>query len=65
MTLRILDLAEADLLRGFRFYERKSQGVGWLDTLSAEIESNAYCPLPLLTSTLTHALECLMAVGYS
>ncbi len=41
MRLRILDLAEADLLRGFRFYERKSRGVGWyfLDTLSAEIES--------------------------
>ncbi len=41
MKLRILDLAEADLLRGFRFYERKSRGVGWyfLDTLSAEIES--------------------------
>ena len=41
MTLRILDLAEADLLRGFRFYERKSRGVGWyfLDCLSSEIES--------------------------
>ena len=41
MRLRILDLAEADLLRGFRFYERKSRGVGWyfLDSLSAEIES--------------------------
>lgn len=25
MTLRILDLAEADLLRGFRIYERKSR----------------------------------------
>jgi hypothetical protein len=33
--------AEADLLRGFRFYERKSRGVGWyfLDSLYAEIES--------------------------
>jgi hypothetical protein len=41
MKLWILDLAEADLLRGFRFYERKSRGVGWyfLDSLSAEIES--------------------------
>jgi len=41
MRLRILDLAEADMLRGFRFYERKSRGVGWyfLDSLSAEIES--------------------------
>jgi len=29
MKLRILDLAEADLLQGFRFYERKSRGVGW------------------------------------
>jgi plasmid stabilization system protein ParE len=41
MNLQVLDLAEADLLRGFRFYERKSRGVGWyfLDSLSAEIES--------------------------
>ena len=41
MKLRILDLAEADLLSGFRFYERQSAGVGWyfLDTLSAEVES--------------------------
>ncbi len=28
MKLRILDLAEADLLSGFRFYERRSRGVG-------------------------------------
>ena len=41
MTLRILDLAEADLLSGFGFYEGQSDGVGWyfLDTLYSEIES--------------------------
>jgi hypothetical protein len=41
MKLRILDLAEADLLAGFRFYERRSAAVGWysLDSLSAEVES--------------------------
>ncbi|MCX6891420.1 MAG: type II toxin-antitoxin system RelE/ParE family toxin [Verrucomicrobia bacterium] len=41
MKLRILDLAEADLLSGFKFYERQSAGVGWyfLDSLFAEIES--------------------------
>lgn len=41
MKLRVLDLAEADLLRGTRFYERKVRGVGWyfLDSLSGEIES--------------------------
>jgi plasmid stabilization system protein ParE len=41
MTLRILDLAEADLLAGFRFYERRSAGVGsyFFDSLSADIES--------------------------
>ena len=41
MNLRILDLAEADLLSGFQFYERRSQGVGWyfLDTFSGKIES--------------------------
>ena len=41
VKVRILDLAEADLLSGFQFYERKSPGVGWyfLDTLYGEIES--------------------------
>jgi hypothetical protein len=41
VTLRILSLAEADLLRGFQFYERQSRGVGWyfLETLSSDIES--------------------------
>jgi len=41
MKLRILDLAEADLLSGFSFYEQRSATVGWyfLDSLSAEIES--------------------------
>jgi len=41
MKLRILDLAEADLLSGFRFYERRSTGVGWyfLESLSSEIAS--------------------------
>ena len=41
MTLRILSLAEADLLNGFRFYERQSVGVGWyfLESLSSDIES--------------------------
>ena len=41
MRLRILDLAEADLLSGFRFYERRCRGLGWyfLDTLSADIQS--------------------------
>ena len=41
MTLRILDLAEADLLSGFGFYEGQSDGVGryFLDTLYSEIES--------------------------
>jgi plasmid stabilization system protein ParE len=41
VKVRILDLAEADLLRGFEFYERESPGVGgyFLDTLSGEIES--------------------------
>ena len=28
MKLRLLSLAEADLLSGFRFYERQEQGVG-------------------------------------
>ena len=41
MTLRILSLAEGDLLDGFRFYERQCSGVGWyfLETLSSDIES--------------------------
>lgn len=41
MNVRILDLAEADLLSGFRFYERQSAGVGWyfLESLHSDVES--------------------------
>lgn len=41
MNIRILSLAENDLLAGFRFYERQSEGIGsyFLDTLYSEIES--------------------------
>jgi hypothetical protein len=41
VTLRILSLAEADLLTGFQFYERQGRGVGWyfLESLSSDIES--------------------------
>lgn len=41
MKLRILSLAETDLLDGFRFYERQQQGVGsyFLDALYSDIES--------------------------
>lgn len=41
MKLRILDLAEADLLSGFQFYERQSPGIGayFVDALLTEIES--------------------------
>ena len=41
MTLRILSLAEADVLDGFRFYERQGSGVGWyfLESPSSDIES--------------------------
>jgi plasmid stabilization system protein ParE len=41
VTLRILSLAEADLLTGFRFYERQARGVGWyfLASLNSDIES--------------------------
>ena len=39
--LRILSLAEVDLLDGFRFYERQGSGVGWyfLESLNSDIES--------------------------
>lgn len=41
MRLRLLSLAETDLLDGFRFYERQERGVGayFLDALSSDIES--------------------------
>jgi len=41
VTLRVLSLAEADLLDGFRFYERQTSGVGWyfLESLNSDIES--------------------------
>ena len=41
MRIRILSLAEADLLDGFRFYEHQDQGVGgyFLESLYSDIES--------------------------
>ncbi len=41
MKLRLLSLAEADLLRGFDFYEQQDLGVGtyFLETLYSDIES--------------------------
>ncbi len=41
MKIKILKSAQADLLRGYRFYERQKQGLGnyFLDSLSSDIES--------------------------
>lgn len=41
MKLRILDLAETDLLGGYQFYERQSVGIGsyFLETLLSDIGS--------------------------
>lgn len=41
MKLRLLSLAEADLLAGFQFYERQATGLGtyFLDSLYSDIES--------------------------
>lgn len=41
MKLRILGLAEADLLSGYQFYERQAAGIGsyFLETLLSDIES--------------------------
>ena len=41
MRLEILDLAQADLLSGFVFYERQEHGVGsyFFETLLSDIES--------------------------
>jgi hypothetical protein len=41
VTIRLLSLAEADLLDGFRFYERQESGVGtyFLESLYSDIES--------------------------
>ncbi len=41
MNLKILDLAERDLVEGFHFYEAQESGLGsyFLSSLSADIES--------------------------
>lgn len=41
MKIRILDLAEDDLVAGYRFYEEQEPGVGeyFLDSLFADIDS--------------------------
>lgn len=43
MKVRILDLAEGDLVAGFRFYEQQAPGVGahFIATLVAEIDALA------------------------
>ena len=41
MKIEILDLAEKDLVDGFKFYERQSNGLGdyFLDSIYSDIES--------------------------
>ena len=41
MKIKILDLAEKDLIEGFRFYEAQQDGLGtyFLNSLYADIES--------------------------
>ena len=41
MNIQILDAAERDLIEGYRFYEKQSQGLGqyFLDAIYADIES--------------------------
>ena len=41
MKIELLDLAEADLLAGFRFYEAQSSGIGsyFPDSLYSDVES--------------------------
>jgi len=41
MRIEILDSAEKDLLNGFKFYERKSKGLGdyFFDSIFSDIES--------------------------
>jgi plasmid stabilization system protein ParE len=41
VKVQILDLANADLLEGYRFYERQCRGVGsyFVETLFSDIES--------------------------
>ena len=41
MKIRLLDLAEADLVAGYKFYEKRHPGVGsyFLDSLYSDIES--------------------------
>jgi len=41
VNIRLLDLAEADLLAGFELYEGRASGIGWyfIETLFSEIDS--------------------------
>ena len=44
MKIRILSIAEEDLVEGYRFYEAQSPGLGsyFLDSLYSDIDSLAY-----------------------
>ncbi len=66
MTLRILGLAEADLLSGFRFYQRQGSGVGWyfLETVNFDIESLGFMRASILgSSVITAAFEAIPFCG--
>lgn len=41
MTVEILDLARDDLIEGYRFYERREEGIGrhFLENLYSDIEA--------------------------
>ena len=65
MKLRILDLAEADLLSGFRFYERRagaSVGTSWIPFRQI---SNLCTCMPEFTASISDIFACCPVVFHT
>ena len=58
MTLRILSLAEVDLLDGFRFYERQGSGVGWYFLDHLILTLNPFDSMPARIDASLVIIEC-------
>ena len=65
MRVRILDSAERDLEKGYRFYERQSHGLGayFLDSLYSDIDSLTYFGGIHRADTGTVLLSYVLSIG--
>jgi hypothetical protein len=63
VTLRILSLAEADLLDGFRFYERQASGVAWYFLQSLYSISSRFGSTQAHIGACSVIIECFQTIS--